>query len=72
MFLRQDDSECASAYQRSYAWEHEHVEALLNDINEAIRNKEHEYFLGSVVVTGPCKPDMRLLMDNSDLLRSVY
>ncbi len=41
------------AYQRSYAWEHEHVEALLNDINEAIRNKEHEYFLGSVVVTGP-------------------
>ena len=32
------------AYQRSYAWETEHVEALLNDINEAIRNKENEYF----------------------------
>lgn len=41
------------AYQRSYAWEIEHVEALLNDIGEAIRNKENEYFLGSVVVTGP-------------------
>lgn len=41
------------AYQRSYAWEREHVEALLNDINDAIKNKEHEYFLGSVVVTGP-------------------
>ena len=41
------------AYQRSYAWESEHVEALLNDINEAIKNKENEYFLGSVVVTGP-------------------
>lgn len=41
------------AYQRSYAWEREHVDALLNDVNEAIRNKENEYFLGSLVVTGP-------------------
>lgn len=39
------------AYQRSYAWETDHVEALLNDIKEAIDNKEREYFLGSVVVT---------------------
>jgi uncharacterized protein with ParB-like and HNH nuclease domain len=39
------------AYQRSYAWEIDHVEALLDDINEAIRNKEKEYFLGSIVVT---------------------
>lgn len=41
------------AYQRSYAWETEHVEALLQDIHEAIKNKESEYFLGSLVVTGP-------------------
>lgn len=41
------------AYQRSYAWEREHVESLLTDISDAIRNKENEYFLGSVVVTGP-------------------
>ncbi|WP_434985897.1 GmrSD restriction endonuclease domain-containing protein [Vreelandella zhaodongensis] len=39
------------AYQRSYAWDVEHVEALLDDIKEAIYNKEREYFLGSVVVT---------------------
>lgn len=39
------------AYQRSYAWEIDHVEALLNDINDAIQNKEKEYFLGSIVVT---------------------
>ncbi|HOY22880.1 MAG TPA: DUF262 domain-containing HNH endonuclease family protein [Cellvibrio sp.] len=38
-------------YQRSYAWEEDHVESLLNDINEAIKNKEKEYFLGSIVVT---------------------
>ncbi|HQT83778.1 MULTISPECIES: DUF262 domain-containing protein [Acidiphilium] len=41
------------AYQRSYAWEIEHVESLLNDINDAINGKEKEYFLGSIVVTGP-------------------
>ncbi len=39
------------AYQRSYAWEPEHVEALLEDIRDAIANKEKEYFLGSMVVT---------------------
>jgi uncharacterized protein with ParB-like and HNH nuclease domain len=39
------------AYQRSYAWETDHVEALLNDINDAIKAKEKEYFLGSIVVT---------------------
>jgi uncharacterized protein with ParB-like and HNH nuclease domain len=41
------------AYQRSYAWETEHVESLLHDIDDAIRGKEKEYFLGSIVVTGP-------------------
>lgn len=40
------------AYQRSYAWEPEHVEALLSDIQDAIRSKESEYFLGSIVITG--------------------
>jgi uncharacterized protein with ParB-like and HNH nuclease domain len=39
------------AYQRSYAWEIDHVEALLDDIHDAIKNKEKEYFLGSIVVT---------------------
>lgn len=39
------------AYQRGYAWEAEHVEALLEDVRDAIVNKEKEYFLGSMVVT---------------------
>lgn len=39
------------AYQRSYAWEIDHIDALLNDIHEAIKNKEREYFLGSMVLT---------------------
>lgn len=41
------------AYQRSYAWEDEHVAELLQDIHDAIQSKENEYFLGSIVVTGP-------------------
>lgn len=39
------------AYQRAYAWEEEHVTSLLNDLKDAIANKEKEYFLGSLVVT---------------------
>ncbi|MDM1303241.1 DUF262 domain-containing protein [Acinetobacter indicus] len=39
------------AYQRAYAWEEDHVTSLLNDLKDAIANKEREYFLGSVVVT---------------------
>lgn len=39
------------AYQRAYAWEEEHVSSLLNDLKDAIINKEKEYFLGSLVVT---------------------
>lgn len=41
------------AYQRSYAWEVEHVEALVMDVSDAIKSKEREYFLGSIVATGP-------------------
>lgn len=44
------------AYQRSYAWEREHVESLLIDISDAIRNKEKEYFLGSVTDEGEKVP----------------
>ena len=40
------------AYQRSYAWGVDHVDALLRDLSEAIKSKEKEYFLGSIVVTG--------------------
>lgn len=40
------------AYQRSYSWEREHIQSLLSDVNDAIKNKEKEYFLGSIVVTG--------------------
>lgn len=37
-------------YQRSYAWEERNVRELLSDVQGAIRAKEQEYFLGSVVI----------------------
>ena len=38
-------------YQRSYAWEDEHVTDLLTDVATAMRDGAHEYFIGSIVTT---------------------
>lgn len=38
-------------YQRSYAWEDEHVTDLFNDIATAMSDDAHEYFIGSIVTT---------------------
>lgn len=39
------------AYQRSYAWQEEHVSDLFNDIKTAINDGAQEYFIGSIVTT---------------------
>jgi uncharacterized protein with ParB-like and HNH nuclease domain len=39
------------ANQREYAWEEEHVEALCDDIADAMTEKKEAYFLGTVVLT---------------------
>lgn len=38
-------------YQRSYAWEEEHVADLLSDIQTAMADGAPEYFIGSIVST---------------------
>lgn len=38
-------------YQRSYAWEDEHVTDLLNDVAKAMLDEAPEYFIGSIVTT---------------------
>jgi len=38
-------------YQRSYAWEEEHVRDLLQDVATAISDGAPEYFIGSIVTT---------------------
>ncbi|MDH4081165.1 MAG: DUF262 domain-containing HNH endonuclease family protein [Nitrospira sp.] len=38
-------------YQRPYSWTDEHITDLLRDLSDAIRYKDTEYFLGTVVFT---------------------
>jgi hypothetical protein len=38
-------------YQRAYSWTDQQIEELLRDLSDAIREKEAEYFLGTVVLT---------------------
>lgn len=38
-------------YQRAYSWTGEQIEELLRDLSDAMREKEAEYFLGTVVLT---------------------
>lgn len=38
-------------YQRAYSWADEQIEELLRDLSDAMREKEAEYFLGTVVLT---------------------
>lgn len=38
-------------YQRAYSWTDEQIGELLRDLSDAMRNKDAEYFLGTVVLT---------------------
>jgi hypothetical protein len=38
-------------YQRAYSWTDEQIEELLRDLSDAMREKDAEYFLGTVVLT---------------------
>lgn len=37
-------------YQRAYSWTDEQIEELLRDLSDAIRHKDAEYFLGTIVL----------------------
>jgi hypothetical protein len=39
------------AYQRPYSWTDEQISDLLRDLSDAIRDRDGEYFLGTIVVT---------------------
>ena len=46
-----DSNSFVPKYQRSYAWEEDHVRDLFNDIGAAIDGGANEYFLGSIVIS---------------------
>ncbi len=37
------------SYQRPYVWSSIHIEDLLNDIEQAFKNKEAHYFIGTTL-----------------------
>ena len=64
-------------FQREYVWEHEHVEKLLQDVQDEFYDEERriqegpEYFLGSIVV---CKneEDIFQLIDGQQRMTTIY
>ena len=44
---------CIPPYQRPYAWEPEHVTALLDDLADCIAHKQPHYFLGTIMLISP-------------------
>ena len=48
--LLQDGQWAVPRYQRAYKWEEKQVNELLYDIENAINDKQPEYFVGSIVV----------------------
>jgi len=54
--------------QRPYAWEHEHVNDLYQDLNGAIGRGDEEYFLGSVIIVAPKGADCIEVYDGQQRL----
>ncbi|MBN1383536.1 MAG: DUF262 domain-containing protein [Elusimicrobia bacterium] len=57
-------------YQRTYAWKEEHISNLFQDLAKAIKNKESEYFLGSVVVNER-SPECPEVVDGQQRLATI-
>lgn len=65
-----DNNLAVPRYQRSYAWTDKQITDLLDDITEAIRKGEKEYFLGSIVITGNQKEHLEVV-DGQQRLATV-
>lgn len=48
-------------YQRNFAWRQEHIEQLLQDVYEAYKNKEGNYFIGSLIVLKRSNGDLEVI-----------
>lgn len=56
-------------YQRSYVWEKEQIEELMEDLTDALsENREKEYFLGSIVLQKYQETDQGMTYHCYDLL----
>src|SRR5438552_15669442 len=57
-------------YQRPYSWTDEQITDLLRDLSDAIRDKDAEYFLGTVVLTKN-KEGSHFVIDGQQRLATV-
>ncbi|OBV28859.1 hypothetical protein BKN38_07500 [Helicobacter sp. CLO-3] len=60
------------AYQRLYAWEQGHIEALLNDIKNAKTESKEGYFIGNIVVSYKEKEREFALIDGQQRLTTLF
>ncbi|HQB12721.1 MAG TPA: DUF262 domain-containing HNH endonuclease family protein [Candidatus Omnitrophota bacterium] len=58
-------------YQRPYSWESEQVEALWDDIYDAMNNGDESYFLGPVILTGPDPEERFQVVDGQQRLTTL-
>jgi hypothetical protein len=60
-------------YQRNYAWQATHIEQLLSDIQDAIRDGRVSYFLGNLMVTRrQGEPNDYEVIDGQQRLTTLY
>lgn len=75
LFYTQEAHYTVPIYQRNYAWQVEHIEQLLDDIQDAIRDKKNNYFLGNLMVTkrqsGNEAPEYEVI-DGQQRLTTLY
>ena len=57
--------------QRSYAWKRGHVEDLFTDLNGAIQSPAEEYFLGTIIVVVPDKPNFIEVYDGQQRIATA-
>lgn len=59
------------SFQRSYAWEKEHVEDYWNDIKRAMNEGDGDYFVGSLVLSEVDKEDVLEVVDGQQRLATT-
>lgn len=58
-------------YQRAYSWTSEQIEELLRDLSDAVRRRESEYFLGTIVLTKHHQAGQHAVIDGQQRLATI-
>lgn len=58
-------------YQRPYSWQAEHVQDLLEDVQEACDKNDKEYFIGSLITIKPAGGELHEIVDGQQRLTTL-